>query len=168
MCSGLCAKTPRGHVGTSSDPDLSALQELVEWVLEEVAQRPRVIGTQGGPLTLEVGCGSGAISLSLLSHLPQVSCLGTFHPTLAGRLPHVPAPPVSAGGTVVAASNSHPLLSGQRGESCGYFPPLAGGWRTALAPRPGFSQHPVFHVPVICSWDRAKSLLWIREKPPSA
>lgn len=71
MCLGLCAKTPRGHVGTSSDPDLSALQELVEWVLEEVAQRPRVIGTQGGPLILEVGCGSGAISLSLLSHLPQ-------------------------------------------------------------------------------------------------
>lgn len=69
---------------------------------------------------------------------------------------------------MVAASNSHPLLSGQRGESCGYFPPLAGGWRTALAPRPGFSQHPVFHVPIICSWDRAKSLLWIREKPPSA
>ncbi|XP_039693807.1 MTRF1L release factor glutamine methyltransferase isoform X4 [Pteropus medius] len=46
-------------------------EELVEWVLEEVAQRPRVIGTQGGPLILEVGCGSGAISLSLLSHLPQ-------------------------------------------------------------------------------------------------
>lgn len=84
MCSGLCAKTPRGHVGTSSDPDLSALQELVEWVLEEVAQRPRVIGTQGGPLILEVGCGSGAISLSLLSHLPQVSCLGTLPPRPGG------------------------------------------------------------------------------------
>lgn len=46
-------------------------EELVEWVLEEVAQRPRAVGAQGGPLILEVGCGSGAISLSLLSQLPQ-------------------------------------------------------------------------------------------------
>ncbi|XP_036189347.1 MTRF1L release factor glutamine methyltransferase isoform X2 [Myotis myotis] len=46
-------------------------EELVEWVLEEVTQKPRAVGAQGGPLILEVGCGSGAISLSLLSQLPQ-------------------------------------------------------------------------------------------------
>ncbi|KAB0402462.1 hypothetical protein E2I00_006485 [Balaenoptera physalus] len=46
-------------------------EELVEWVLEEVTQGPHVVGAQGGPLILEVGCGSGAISLSLLSKLPQ-------------------------------------------------------------------------------------------------
>lgn len=46
-------------------------EELVEWVLEEVAQKPGMVGAQGGPLILEVGCGSGAISLSLLSQLPQ-------------------------------------------------------------------------------------------------
>lgn len=44
---------------------------LVEWVLEEAAQRPPAVGAQGGPLILEVGCGSGAISLSLLSQLPK-------------------------------------------------------------------------------------------------
>lgn len=112
MLVSLC-KTPRGQVGTNSDPDPSALQELVEWVLEEVAQRPRVIGTQGGPLILEVGCGSGAISLSLLSHLPQVSCLGILPPH-PGLVLTVPAPPVSAGGAVVTAFDSHPLLSEQR------------------------------------------------------
>lgn len=44
-------------------------------MLEEVT---RVVGAEGGPLILEVGCGSGAISLSLLSRLPQVSplCMG--------------------------------------------------------------------------------------------
>ncbi|XP_045435502.1 MTRF1L release factor glutamine methyltransferase isoform X2 [Pipistrellus kuhlii] len=46
-------------------------EELVEWVLEEEAQKPRAGGARGGPLILEVGCGSGAISLSLLSQLPQ-------------------------------------------------------------------------------------------------
>ncbi|XP_036733475.2 MTRF1L release factor glutamine methyltransferase isoform X1 [Manis pentadactyla] len=46
-------------------------EELVGWVLEEVTQRPCARGTQGGPLILEVGCGSGAISLSLLSQLPK-------------------------------------------------------------------------------------------------
>ncbi|XP_005074929.1 MTRF1L release factor glutamine methyltransferase isoform X1 [Mesocricetus auratus] len=46
-------------------------EELVEWVLEEVARRPPAVGTKGGPLFLEVGCGSGAIALSLLSQLPQ-------------------------------------------------------------------------------------------------
>lgn len=47
-------------------------------MLEEVTQGPRVVGAEGGPLILEVGCGSGAISLSLLSRLPQVSplCMG--------------------------------------------------------------------------------------------
>lgn len=30
---------------------------------------------QDGPLILEVGCGSGAITLSLLSQLPKVGCL---------------------------------------------------------------------------------------------
>nr|XP_030723141.1 MTRF1L release factor glutamine methyltransferase isoform X5 [Globicephala melas] len=51
-------------------------EELVEWVLEEVTQGPRVVGAQGGPLILEVGCGSGAISLSLLSKLPRASVAG--------------------------------------------------------------------------------------------
>ncbi|XP_021517755.1 MTRF1L release factor glutamine methyltransferase isoform X1 [Meriones unguiculatus] len=46
-------------------------EELVEWVLEEVAQRAPAVGPQGGPLILEVGCGSGAIALSLLSQLPK-------------------------------------------------------------------------------------------------
>uniref|UniRef100_K9IXF8 peptide chain release factor N(5)-glutamine methyltransferase n=2 Tax=Desmodus rotundus TaxID=9430 RepID=K9IXF8_DESRO len=46
-------------------------EELVEWVLEEAALRPHEADAQGSPLILEVGCGSGAISLSLLSRLPQ-------------------------------------------------------------------------------------------------
>ncbi|KAL6049014.1 hypothetical protein STEG23_030653 [Scotinomys teguina] len=46
-------------------------EELVEWVLGEVAQKPPTVGAQGGPLILEVGCGSGAIALSLLSQLPE-------------------------------------------------------------------------------------------------
>ncbi|XP_075864126.1 MTRF1L release factor glutamine methyltransferase isoform X2 [Microcebus murinus] len=50
---------------------LGAKTELVEWVLEEVARRSHTVGVQGSPLILEVGCGSGAISLSLLSELPQ-------------------------------------------------------------------------------------------------
>ncbi|XP_055985387.1 MTRF1L release factor glutamine methyltransferase isoform X1 [Sorex fumeus] len=45
-------------------------EELVEWVLE-VSQRACAVGSPGGPLILEVGCGSGAIALSLLSQLPQ-------------------------------------------------------------------------------------------------
>lgn len=47
-------------------------------MLEEVTQGPRVVGAESSPLILEVGCGSGAISLSLLSRLPQVSppCMG--------------------------------------------------------------------------------------------
>lgn len=70
----LC-QDPQGPVSTNSDSDLSSLQELVEWVLEEVTQRPHAVGAHGGPLILEVGCGSGAISLSLLSKLPEVSPL---------------------------------------------------------------------------------------------
>ncbi|KAM7062896.1 MTRF1L release factor glutamine methyltransferase isoform 1-T2 [Molossus nigricans] len=46
-------------------------EELVDWVLEEATQKPHVVEAQGGPLVLDVGCGSGAISLSLLSRLPQ-------------------------------------------------------------------------------------------------
>ncbi|XP_006873707.1 PREDICTED: hemK methyltransferase family member 1 [Chrysochloris asiatica] len=46
-------------------------EELVDWVLEEEAQRPCALDAQGGPLILEIGCGSGAIALSLLSQLPQ-------------------------------------------------------------------------------------------------
>lgn len=46
-------------------------EELVGWVLEEVTQRPPAVEAQGGPLILEVGCGSGAIALSLLSQLPK-------------------------------------------------------------------------------------------------
>ncbi|XP_063104993.1 MTRF1L release factor glutamine methyltransferase isoform X5 [Cavia porcellus] len=46
-------------------------EELVEWVLEEKAQGLHAMGAHGGPRILEVGCGSGAISLSLLTHLPE-------------------------------------------------------------------------------------------------
>ncbi|XP_045386086.1 MTRF1L release factor glutamine methyltransferase isoform X2 [Lemur catta] len=164
-------------------------EELVEWVLEEVAQRSHAVGVQGGPLILEVGCGSGAISLSLLSKLPQVSHL---HATL-GRLTdtHCPShwpflyiPLLGAlegkqsdkGGqgcpqpTMVTDSNPHPCLSGShpwpRGEKTfGYFLPLlVGGWRRV--PRSRISQHFVSHIPFICSWNRAESLLWIRGRPP--
>ncbi|KAG8523937.1 MTRF1L release factor glutamine methyltransferase [Galemys pyrenaicus] len=71
MRSPCSDRTPRAQVSASSDPDSSALQELVEWVLEEVTQRSCEVGAHGGPLILDVGCGSGAISLSLLSQLPQ-------------------------------------------------------------------------------------------------
>ncbi|XP_075403544.1 MTRF1L release factor glutamine methyltransferase isoform X2 [Tenrec ecaudatus] len=46
-------------------------EELVTWVLEEEARRPHAGNAEGSPLILEVGCGSGAIALSLLSQLPQ-------------------------------------------------------------------------------------------------
>lgn len=51
----------------------SVLQELVDLVLRDL-QEGHVSGMDaGGQLTsLEVGCGSGAISLSLLKSLPQV------------------------------------------------------------------------------------------------
>ncbi|XP_062970847.1 MTRF1L release factor glutamine methyltransferase isoform X2 [Cynocephalus volans] len=63
-------------------------EELVEWVLEEVAQRPRAVGAQGGPLILEVGCGSGAISLSLLSQLPQSRVIAVDKSEAAISLTH--------------------------------------------------------------------------------
>lgn len=82
MLGPLCQDPQGGQVDANSDSDPSASQELVEWVLEEVAQSPCAMGTQDGPLILEVGCGSGAISLSLLSQLPQVSplCIPVPHP----------------------------------------------------------------------------------------
>ncbi|KAM6170238.1 MTRF1L release factor glutamine methyltransferase [Rhynchocyon petersi] len=46
-------------------------EELVDWALEVEAQKTCAVGTQSGPLILEVGCGSGAISLSLLNRLPK-------------------------------------------------------------------------------------------------
>ncbi|XP_012576035.1 PREDICTED: hemK methyltransferase family member 1 isoform X2 [Condylura cristata] len=55
-------------------------EELVEWVLEEATQGSCEVGAQGGPLILEVGCGSGAISLSLLSQLPQLCCVFPLTP----------------------------------------------------------------------------------------
>ncbi|XP_042522036.1 MTRF1L release factor glutamine methyltransferase [Dipodomys spectabilis] len=61
-------------------------EELVEWVLEEVAQRPHVAGTQGGPLILEVGCGSGAVSLSLLNQLPESQVIAVDKEEAAIRL----------------------------------------------------------------------------------
>lgn len=62
---------------------LSAFQELVEWVLEEVTQRAPAVGAQSGPFILEVGCGSGAIALSLLSQLPKVSPSTSLHPAFS-------------------------------------------------------------------------------------
>lgn len=61
-------------------------EELVEWVLEEVAQRPPAVGAQGGPLILEVGCGSGAIALSLLSQLPESQVIAVDKGEAAVRL----------------------------------------------------------------------------------
>ncbi|XP_008574948.1 PREDICTED: hemK methyltransferase family member 1 [Galeopterus variegatus] len=63
-------------------------EELVEWVLEEVAQRPHAVGAQGGPLILEVGCGSGAISISLLSQLPQSRVIAVDKSEAAISLTH--------------------------------------------------------------------------------
>lgn len=75
MLGSLCQDPLENQVVSNSNPDPFASQELVQWVLEEVTQSSCAVGTQGGPLILEVGCGSGAISLSLLSQLPQVSPL---------------------------------------------------------------------------------------------
>ncbi|XP_049995256.1 MTRF1L release factor glutamine methyltransferase isoform X6 [Alexandromys fortis] len=61
-------------------------EELVEWVLEEVAQRPPAVGAQSGPLILEVGCGSGAIALSLLSQLPESQVIAVDKGEAAVRL----------------------------------------------------------------------------------
>ncbi|XP_037653028.1 MTRF1L release factor glutamine methyltransferase isoform X2 [Choloepus didactylus] len=63
-------------------------EELVEWVLEEAAQQPHVVGAQGGPLILEVGCGSGAISLGLLSHFPQSRVIAVDKEEAAISLTH--------------------------------------------------------------------------------
>ncbi|KAM6160130.1 MTRF1L release factor glutamine methyltransferase isoform 1-T1 [Erethizon dorsatum] len=52
-------------------PKSPSFRELVEWVLEEMAQRRHMMEAQDGPRILEVGCGSGAISLSLLTQLPE-------------------------------------------------------------------------------------------------
>lgn len=51
------------------------LQELVGLVLADF-QKGHMTGVNGkaGYRCLEVGCGSGAISLSLLKSLPQVIC----------------------------------------------------------------------------------------------
>ncbi|XP_058534390.1 MTRF1L release factor glutamine methyltransferase isoform X2 [Ochotona princeps] len=63
-------------------------EELVEWVLEEVPQSPCVTRAQGGPLILEVGCGSGAIALSLLSLLPESQVIAVDQGEAAIRLTH--------------------------------------------------------------------------------
>uniref|UniRef100_A0A3Q3MG80 HemK methyltransferase family member 1 n=1 Tax=Mastacembelus armatus TaxID=205130 RepID=A0A3Q3MG80_9TELE len=48
-------------------------EELVELVLTELKMKPDTrVGADGQHTILEVGCGSGAISLSLLKSLPQV------------------------------------------------------------------------------------------------
>lgn len=46
------------------------VQELVELVLTDLQRKPG--NGLGRHTSLEVGCGSGAISLSLLKNLPQV------------------------------------------------------------------------------------------------
>lgn len=48
----------------------SCLQELVELVLTDL--RMKSVSADAQQTCLEVGCGSGAISLSLLKSLPQV------------------------------------------------------------------------------------------------
>ncbi|XP_053455933.1 MTRF1L release factor glutamine methyltransferase isoform X2 [Nycticebus coucang] len=63
-------------------------EELVEWVLEAITQRSHAVGAQGGPLILEVGCGSGAISLSLLSKLPQSQVIAVDKEVAAISLTH--------------------------------------------------------------------------------
>ncbi len=47
------------------------VQELVELVLSDLERKPGT-GVDARHTCLEVGCGSGAISLSLLKSLPQV------------------------------------------------------------------------------------------------
>lgn len=49
------------------------VQELVELVLTDLKRKPGTgVGADAQYTCLEVGCGSGAISLSLLKSLPQV------------------------------------------------------------------------------------------------
>ncbi|XP_005410356.1 PREDICTED: hemK methyltransferase family member 1 isoform X4 [Chinchilla lanigera] len=61
-------------------------EELVEWVLEEMAQRPPLMEAQDGPWILEVGCGSGAISLGLLTQLPKSRVIAVDREEAATRL----------------------------------------------------------------------------------
>lgn len=52
------------------------MQDLVTLVLSDLERKPAtIVGTDGQYTCLEVGCGSGAISLSLLKSLPQVRFL---------------------------------------------------------------------------------------------
>lgn len=136
-------------------------------MLEEVAQKPRAVGAQGGPLILEVGCGSGAISLSLLSQLPQVSILSTppppqetswYYPALSppsrptrgllgaleGQLPGLglPSPPLSQPPPPIPQSGRTLAQGGDRcGNSLLFWPGLV-----RLVSRPGLSQH----LPPMC------------------
>lgn len=49
------------------------MQELVELVLNDLQMKTEMgVPSETEPTCLEVGCGSGAISLSLLKSLPQV------------------------------------------------------------------------------------------------
>ncbi|XP_018554959.1 MTRF1L release factor glutamine methyltransferase [Lates calcarifer] len=51
-------------------------EELVELVLSDLEMKPRTGATADAQLTcLEVGCGSGAVSLSLLKSLPQLKAI---------------------------------------------------------------------------------------------
>lgn len=52
------------------------MQDLVTLVLSDLERKPATtVGADGQCTCLEVGCGSGAISLSLLKSLPQVRFL---------------------------------------------------------------------------------------------
>lgn len=52
------------------------MQDLVTLVLSDLERKPAtIVGADGQYTCLEVGCGSGAISLSLLKSLPQVRFL---------------------------------------------------------------------------------------------
>lgn len=63
------------------------VQELVELVLTDLQNHPG--STETPPTCLEVGCGSGAISLSLLKSLPQVSFVVIIRSSLLASPPCV-------------------------------------------------------------------------------
>ncbi len=67
----------RWSVAHSKSSVFSVLvQELVELVLTDLERKPRTgVDADAQYTCLEVGCGSGAISLSLLKSLPQVRCV---------------------------------------------------------------------------------------------